>query len=176
VRSTNEKFVHSSKVRTFNLPLLIYFFNCDRLGFHYPPFNSVQHLHLHAISPASSMSFVSRLIFRPGSWWFVSVSIHTSAPHLSWCKFVLLLHHGHSRYLKYVPKFKKWSFRSLTNIRGQKIRLPAGTKSFCLATIFHFVFGSWVLEFWQLYVATCSTVELVDHIQWPKIDIVYHNN
>ncbi|PNF37737.1 hypothetical protein B7P43_G11317 [Cryptotermes secundus] len=43
-----------------------------RFGFHWPPFNSIQHLHLHAICPASSMSFVSRLIFRPDSWWFVS--------------------------------------------------------------------------------------------------------
>ncbi|KAJ9577098.1 hypothetical protein L9F63_006335 [Diploptera punctata] len=43
-----------------------------RLGFHWPPFNSIQHLHLHAISPASNMGFASRLIFRPGTWWFVS--------------------------------------------------------------------------------------------------------
>lgn len=49
-----------------------------RFGFHWPPFNSIQHLHLHAISPASSMSFVSSLIFRPDSWWFVSPEYVTS--------------------------------------------------------------------------------------------------
>ncbi|XP_069701378.1 adenosine 5'-monophosphoramidase HINT3-like [Periplaneta americana] len=43
-----------------------------RYGFHWPPFNSIQHLHLHAISPASNMGLISRLIFRQDSWWFVS--------------------------------------------------------------------------------------------------------
>ncbi|XP_046995807.1 adenosine 5'-monophosphoramidase HINT3-like isoform X1 [Schistocerca americana] len=43
-----------------------------RLGFHWPPFYSIGHLHLHVISPASDMSFVSQLIFRNNSWWFVS--------------------------------------------------------------------------------------------------------
>lgn len=79
------KVILSLKEQTFRLPLLIYFFNFDRFGFHYPPFNSIQHLHLHAISPASSMSFVSRIIFRPDSLWFVTVSIHTSALLFSCC-------------------------------------------------------------------------------------------
>ncbi|XP_046995810.1 adenosine 5'-monophosphoramidase HINT3-like isoform X1 [Schistocerca americana] len=43
-----------------------------RLGFHFPPFYSVGHLHLHVISPASDMSFVSLLMFRNNSWRFVS--------------------------------------------------------------------------------------------------------
>ncbi|PSN57716.1 Histidine triad nucleotide-binding protein 3, partial [Blattella germanica] len=43
-----------------------------RFGFHWPPFNSIQHLHLHAISPASNMGFIARQIFRPGTWWFVT--------------------------------------------------------------------------------------------------------
>ncbi|KAJ8960362.1 hypothetical protein NQ314_006090 [Rhamnusium bicolor] len=46
------------------------------LGFHRPPFNSVGHLHLHVISPTSQMSFLSRLIFKPNTWWFQSVSIN----------------------------------------------------------------------------------------------------
>ncbi|XP_057651379.1 adenosine 5'-monophosphoramidase HINT3-like isoform X3 [Diorhabda carinulata] len=41
-----------------------------RLGFHLPPFNSINHLHLHVISPMSEMSFFSRLIFKPNTWWF----------------------------------------------------------------------------------------------------------
>jgi len=45
-----------------------------RLGFHLPPFNSIGHLHLHVISPAGEMSFLHRLMFRPNSWWFASVS------------------------------------------------------------------------------------------------------
>lgn len=45
-----------------------------RLGFHWPPFNSVQHLHLHVISPVSQMGFVARRIYTPGTWWFVSES------------------------------------------------------------------------------------------------------
>lgn len=43
-----------------------------RLGFHWPPFHSVSHLHLHAISPPNEMGFVARMIFAPNSWWFVS--------------------------------------------------------------------------------------------------------
>ncbi|KAF4532874.1 hypothetical protein B566_EDAN001477 [Ephemera danica] len=43
-----------------------------RFGFHWPPFHSVSHLHMHAISPASSMGLVQRIIFRENSWWFVS--------------------------------------------------------------------------------------------------------
>ena len=49
--------------------------NDVRLGFHLPPFNSVSHLHLHVLSPASEISLIGRLIFRPNSWWFSSVSV-----------------------------------------------------------------------------------------------------
>jgi diadenosine tetraphosphate (Ap4A) HIT family hydrolase len=44
-----------------------------KIGFHWPPFNSVQHLHLHVVSPASQMSLMSRSIYRPNSWWFVTI-------------------------------------------------------------------------------------------------------
>lgn len=43
-------------------------------GFHWPPFTSIKHLHMHAIAPASEMGFLSRLIFRPSSFWFRTVS------------------------------------------------------------------------------------------------------
>lgn len=42
------------------------------MGFHWPPFNSVNHLHLHIISPASKMNFLHRQMFRTGSFWFVT--------------------------------------------------------------------------------------------------------
>jgi len=42
------------------------------LGFHWPPFHSIAHLHLHVIAPSDSMGFISRTIFRPNSWWFVT--------------------------------------------------------------------------------------------------------
>ena len=45
------------------------------MGFHWPPFHSIAHLHLHVIAPADSMGFISRTIFRPNSWWFVTVRI-----------------------------------------------------------------------------------------------------
>lgn len=41
-------------------------------GFHWPPFTSVSHLHLHVISPTSDMGFIARCIFRPNSLWFVT--------------------------------------------------------------------------------------------------------
>ncbi|CAG9864569.1 unnamed protein product [Phyllotreta striolata] len=43
-----------------------------RLGFHCPPFNSVGHLHMHVISPASEMSLYNKLIFQPNTYWFQS--------------------------------------------------------------------------------------------------------
>lgn len=45
-----------------------------RMGFHLPPFNSVGHVHLHLICPASNMSFIHRAMFKPNTWWFVEVS------------------------------------------------------------------------------------------------------
>ncbi|XP_063701713.1 adenosine 5'-monophosphoramidase HINT3-like [Culicoides brevitarsis] len=39
-------------------------------GFHWPPFNSVKHLHMHGIHPASTMGFFKRMIFKPESVWF----------------------------------------------------------------------------------------------------------
>jgi len=42
-------------------------------GFHWPPFHSVHHLHLHAIAPRDQMGFIGKIIFRPDSFWFVSV-------------------------------------------------------------------------------------------------------
>ncbi|BET02126.1 HIT domain [Nesidiocoris tenuis] len=44
----------------------------SRLGFHWPPFHTIGHLHLHAIAPVGEMGFVARMIFRENSWWFVS--------------------------------------------------------------------------------------------------------
>lgn len=41
-------------------------------GYHWPPFNSIQHLHLHVISPRTQMGFFARQIFKPNSFWFVS--------------------------------------------------------------------------------------------------------
>lgn len=43
-----------------------------RTGFHWPPFNTVNHLHLHVISPVEAMGFVQRSMFKPDSFWFVS--------------------------------------------------------------------------------------------------------
>lgn len=44
--------------------------NDSRIGFHWPPFNSISHLHLHVISPASEIKFVHRMVFKPDSFWF----------------------------------------------------------------------------------------------------------
>lgn len=41
-----------------------------RLGFHWPPFHSVPHIHMHVISPQAEMRWIARGIFKPQSWWF----------------------------------------------------------------------------------------------------------
>ena len=44
-----------------------------RMGFHWPPFILVKHLHLHVISPESAMGWVSRnIVFRKDSYVFSS--------------------------------------------------------------------------------------------------------
>lgn len=43
------------------------------MGFHWPPFNTVSHLHLHLISPASELGLMHRYMFKPNTLWFVSV-------------------------------------------------------------------------------------------------------
>lgn len=43
-----------------------------RTGFHWPPFNTVHHLHLHVISPISNMNMIKKFMFATNSYWFVS--------------------------------------------------------------------------------------------------------
>jgi len=53
------------------------FFDSElRVGFHWPPFISVSHLHLHLIYPASTISGLPKYIgeFHPRAWWFRSPS------------------------------------------------------------------------------------------------------
>nr|XP_037271218.1 histidine triad nucleotide-binding protein 3-like isoform X1 [Rhipicephalus microplus] len=41
-----------------------------RMGFHWPPFTSISHLHLHVIAPVADMSMLARLVFWPRTPWF----------------------------------------------------------------------------------------------------------
>ncbi|KAH6921560.1 hypothetical protein HPB50_002225 [Hyalomma asiaticum] len=43
------------------------------MGFHWPPFTSISHLHLHVIAPVADMSMLARVIFMPGTPWFCLV-------------------------------------------------------------------------------------------------------
>ncbi|XP_001985516.2 histidine triad nucleotide-binding protein 3 [Drosophila grimshawi] len=43
-------------------------------GFHFPPFISVKHLHMHGIAPRSEMNIISRMVFRPATAWFKTTS------------------------------------------------------------------------------------------------------
>ncbi|OQR76693.1 histidine triad nucleotide-binding protein 3-like [Tropilaelaps mercedesae] len=46
-----------------------------RRGFHWPPFISVSHLHMHIIAPESAMSTRYDMTFRTDSYWFRSVDV-----------------------------------------------------------------------------------------------------
>ncbi|XP_039762950.1 histidine triad nucleotide-binding protein 3-like [Pararge aegeria] len=43
-----------------------------RFGYHWPPFRSVRHLHLHTIAPESKMGTIAKMIFMKNSYWFAS--------------------------------------------------------------------------------------------------------
>ncbi|XP_052214560.1 adenosine 5'-monophosphoramidase HINT3-like isoform X2 [Dreissena polymorpha] len=43
-----------------------------RLGFHWPPFHTISHLHLHVISSTNQMGWIAKGIFMPNSYWFVT--------------------------------------------------------------------------------------------------------
>lgn len=44
-------------------------------GFHWPPFISVKHLHMHGIGPKQNMGFLARWIFKPLNLWYCTVRI-----------------------------------------------------------------------------------------------------
>ncbi|XP_077991179.1 adenosine 5'-monophosphoramidase HINT3-like [Glandiceps talaboti] len=44
-----------------------------RYGFHLSPLVSVDHLHMHVLAPATRIGFFGKFLFRPDSYWFITV-------------------------------------------------------------------------------------------------------
>lgn len=71
------KDIRYSVIRDLYLYSFLMFCCFIRMGFHWPPFYSIGHMHLHVISPVSSMSTLNRYVaFNPSfSYVFVDVRI-----------------------------------------------------------------------------------------------------
>ena len=83
-----EHLLNSSHLRRDQLPLLSHMektglqavqnlggsvdLNDVIMGFHWPPFCTQRHLHLHVISPKGQMGWFGKFAFWPGSYWFVT--------------------------------------------------------------------------------------------------------
>lgn len=44
------------------------------MGFHWPPFHMISHLHLHVISSTNQMGFIAKGIFMERAYWFAKVT------------------------------------------------------------------------------------------------------
>eukprot|EP00057_Strongylocentrotus_purpuratus_P014736 XP_011669210.1 PREDICTED: uncharacterized protein LOC105440584 [Strongylocentrotus purpuratus] len=80
-----------------------------RVGFHWPPFNTIDHLHLHVVYPTSEMNLLGKIMNRPNSFWFVTY------------EWALNCYRRRKRLLKRLHKRAKQKYLSYKNRRADAL-------------------------------------------------------